>query len=182
MVLRRVFLSHKRLFGRGKLEGFSIFSSWAFLHFCYLKTAQSDPKERIWGHIGALLGSSWGILKDFASLLGPTVAPCGPLWHPKIEKKLGKGCPWNFIGSQGRSEAPKGSQKDPREHPKATKTSPKIGQTGNQGIFVKVGENTCQCSLLLEQNSVNTLVFTKLINMFVLLLCNQWHPSSYITN
>ena len=46
----------------------------AILQFCYLKTLESDPKDHNWGHLGALSASSWGILKNFAPLLGRTGA------------------------------------------------------------------------------------------------------------
>ena len=165
-------------FGRVKLEGFSTFFKCVFLYCCYLKTAQSDPKDRVWGHLGpcwAPLGASWRILLLFWVPLGHLV---GPLWHPKIEKKLGKGCSRNFMGSQGCSEAPTGPPKGPKAHPKETKMSTKIYQNGTRGIF----ERKHVSLFPTIWTSIKTFVFTKLINLFLLLLFNQQRPSTYITN
>ena len=88
-------------FGREKLEGFLIFSRCAFLQVCYLKNIQNDPKDCIWGHPEALLGSSWVILKGFAPLLGPTGAPCGPPWAPQNQEKVAQRVSLEFHGFPG---------------------------------------------------------------------------------
>ena len=57
-------------------------------------------------------------------------------WHPKIEKKLGRGCPRDFIGSQGSSEVPKGSQREPKVSQKGSKMIPKGDKKASMTLFI----------------------------------------------
>ena len=127
-------------FGREKIEGFSIFSRWTFLQCCsftilFFNKFSMWAKYHIWGHIGAFLGSSWGILKDFAALLGPIGSPCGTPLAPQNREKVGQTVFPDFHWFPGGVERrQKGPQKGPKEHSKVTKRRLQIDQIGTQCI------------------------------------------------
>ena len=112
-------------FGREKLEGISIFSTSAFFNCCWLKSVQNDPNKHIWVHLGALLGSSWGILMDLGSFLGPTQILVEPLLAPQNRKKSGQRVSPEFHGFPG---VLRGAKRVPKRVPKGTLKTPKWSQ------------------------------------------------------
>ena len=132
MLSRQVFVSHKgscHFIWKGKTRRiFNIFKMCIFVLSLSENCLKWSRGSRL-GSPRALLGSSWGILKDFASLLGPTGAPCGPPLAPQNREKVGQrvfsefhGFPGVFRGAnrapKRTQSAPKRDQNEPQDLPK----------------------------------------------------------------
>ena len=165
-------------FGREKLEGFSIFSKCALLHLDYLKNCLKWSKGLHLGSPRGLVGLLLAHFEGFCSSLG---SHCRTLWTPlapQNREKVGQRVSPEFHEFpdvfRGAKKVPKGL---PKRSQKVAKWAPRLTKMAPKSFFLMLRTTCDTVPLLLQQNSVNTCIFTTLAIWFRLLF-TQWRFNS----